>query len=189
MHSQQYVAFDVETTGLDPYNCRIVEIGAVRFTLEDGEISTYQQLINPGCLMPPEAQAIHGISDADLAGKPFATEAIPVFLDYLGNPTVTVLVAHNAKFDMGFLNEEMRRVDPLIPLLYNNICTLKLVRSRFPSLRNHRLPYVAGELGLSLDTNHRALSDARRVMQLYNLIAHPHSFNARYRNISTTSHT
>lgn len=97
----EYVAFDLETTGLVAQRDRVVEIGAVRFRLSGQVTDQFEQLVNPGRSMSPAAQAIHGISDADLADAPPAWEVLPHFLAFLGDARATGLVAHNANFDAG----------------------------------------------------------------------------------------
>ncbi|MDR1306729.1 MAG: 3'-5' exonuclease, partial [Treponema sp.] len=94
-----FTAFDIETTGLDSRQDRIVEFGAVKFDRR-GPIVRYAALINPGIPMPEEAGRVNGITDQMLAGKP-PLEA--VFPDFLGLVKDTVIIAHNAPFDMGFV--------------------------------------------------------------------------------------
>ena len=84
-----------------------MELAAVRFTADGAEIARFQQLVNPECPMPPAARAIHGISDADLAGAATAREQLPRFLEFMGDPDTTFLVAHHAVFDAAFLGREL----------------------------------------------------------------------------------
>ena len=81
----EYVAFDLETTGLVAQRDRVVEIGAVRFRRSGQVTDQFVQLVNPGRPMSPAAQAIHGISDVDLADAPPAWEVLPHFLAFLGD--------------------------------------------------------------------------------------------------------
>ena len=99
-----FVAFDLETTGLSPISCRIVEFGAVRFNLAAGELETFEQIVDPQCPIPPETIRVHGITDAMVRGMPTVSEVLPAFLGFLGGPD-TVLMAHNASFDIGFLTQ------------------------------------------------------------------------------------
>jgi DNA polymerase-3 subunit epsilon len=99
-----FTAFDIETTGLDPKQDRIVEFGAVKFD-NRGIISRYAVLINPGIPMPPEAGRVNNITDAMLAGKPSLETVFPDFLRLVKN---TVIIAHNAPFDLGFVNEKLK---------------------------------------------------------------------------------
>src|SRR5215217_7097246 len=93
--AQSYIALDLETTGLLAETDRIVEIGAVRFDAAGRELGRFERLVNPGRAMSPAAQAVHGLSDADLADAPPAREVLPEFLSFLGDPCGTLLLAHN----------------------------------------------------------------------------------------------
>jgi len=161
-----YVAFDLETTGLVAGVDRVVEIGAVKFDPDGRELGRFEQLVQPGRPMPPAAQAIHGISDADLAGAPTAREALPAFVDFLGDPEAVTLLAHNAWFDAGFLGRELGGTGRARPD-YVVVDTLALARRRLPNLPNHRLDTLAQRLGLNPDGPHRALADSLRVKDLW----------------------
>src|SRR3954463_4353669 len=101
--AREWIAFDLETTGLVAEIDRVVEIGAVRFDASGRELGRFETLVHPGRPMSPAAQAIHGISDADLAGAAPACEVLPGFLEFLGEPSTTALLAHNSAFDARFL--------------------------------------------------------------------------------------
>jgi DNA polymerase-3 subunit epsilon len=162
-----FVAFDLETTGLFPESDRIVEIGAIRFDSSGREIAQFQRLVNPGRPMAPQAQAIHGISDADLADAPGVDQVLPEFLDWLGPAPTPVLLAHNAGFDAGFLGREFTRIGRPIPSL-QVVDTLALARRHLPGARDHKLETLARALGLDAGgPMHRALADARRVFGLW----------------------
>jgi DNA polymerase III epsilon subunit family exonuclease len=161
-----FIAFDLETTGLSARLDRIVEIGAVRFTARGDVIDQFEQLVNPECRMPAAAQAVHGISDADLDSAPSAQYVLPVFLRFLGNAAKTVLVAHNASFDAGFLGRELCRAGHRLPdhRIYD---TLALARRRHPELRHHRLESLADHFALERGRLHRALGDSLLVKGLW----------------------
>jgi DNA polymerase III epsilon subunit family exonuclease len=162
----QYVAFDLETTGLCASRDRIVELAAVRFTSDGAEIAQFQQLVDPECPMPAAARAIHGISDSDLAGAATAAVHLPRFVEFLGEPDSTFLVAHHAVFDAGFLGRELSRAGLDLPA-HRVYDTLGLSRRCRPDLPSHRLDRLARTHGLSTGTAHRALFDALRVKQLW----------------------
>jgi DNA polymerase III epsilon subunit family exonuclease len=164
--SREFLALDLETTGLAAGHDRVVEIGAVRFDGSGRELARFERLVNPGRAMPRAAQAVHGLSDADLAGAPSAHEVLPEFLEFLGDPGATTLLAHNAWFDAGFLGRELARVGRSSPG-HTVTDTLALARRRLPHLRNHRLDTLANALGLDPDGPHRALADSLRVMGLW----------------------
>jgi DNA polymerase III subunit epsilon len=163
--SREFVAFDLETTGLMAEMDRVVEIGAVRFDDQGRELGRFEQLVNPERPMRPGAQAIHGIGDADLAGAPTAREVLPRFMAFLGSEATTLL-AHNAAFDAGFLGRELGRIG-FQPPGHAVVDTLALARRRIPEARDHRLDTLARLLGLDPDGPHRALADSLRVKGLW----------------------
>ena len=163
---REFVALDLETTGLFPEADRIVEVGAVRFAADGRELGRFESLVQPGRPMRPGAQAIHGISDADLADAPGPEVVLTAFLDFLGDPGPTALLAHNAAFDAGFLGRELTRLGLPLPA-HRVVDTLALARDRLPAAPDHRLDTLARLLGLDPEGPHRALADARRVRGLW----------------------
>ncbi len=101
-----FVAFDTETTGLEPKTDRIVEIGAVKFD-SLGPIARFSVLINPGVPMPAEASRVNGITDEMLRTQPFIEDVLPDFLSFIGS---SALVAHNAPFDLSFINAALTKL-------------------------------------------------------------------------------
>ncbi|MCR4411821.1 MAG: exonuclease domain-containing protein [Thermoguttaceae bacterium] len=160
-----FLAFDLETTGLDPSWCRIVEFGAVRFKLGEPENACYSQLVDPECPIPWEVIRIHGITPAMVRGKPTVAETLPEFLAFLGNQE-TVLLAHHARFDLGFLRAALAGAG-IAPPGHAVIDTLDLARTCLPALPTHRLEYLASRLGVADREEHRGLSDARLVMAIF----------------------
>ena len=153
----EFVAFDLETTGLHPQQEAITEIGAVRF--RGGEIlEIFQTFVNPGRPIPPRITEITGITDADVASAPQPREALEAFLAFVGD---SPLAAHNAPFDMGFLNATAQRVG--IPLDKTAIDTLPLAQTLLPQLKRHKLNLVAEHLQLPSFNHHRAVDDAKTV--------------------------
>lgn len=161
----EFVAFDLETTGLFPVVNRIVEFGAVRFTLDGRELGTREQLVDPECPIPPEVTDIHGITDAMVRGQPTLTQALPGFLDFLGTPD-TILLAHNAMFDLGFLNFAVAKTGLTLPA-NPVIDTLDLARTCVRDAPSCRLEDLAVHLGLADSEDHRALSDSRLAVALF----------------------
>ncbi len=168
--ARELVAFDLETTGLFPEIDRIVEIGAVRFDAVGYEIDRFERLVQPGRPVPKAAQTIHGITDAMLADALPARVVLPEFLDWLGPSGRIALLAHNARFDAGFLGSELARLGQVLPdhLVYD---TLDLARRRLPQAPSHQLDTLARLLGIDPDSPHRALSDSRRVKGLWLALA------------------
>ncbi len=116
--------------------------------------------------MSPGAYAVHGISDLDLVGAPVAADALPQFQAFLGNRAGTILLAHNAPFDAGFLGREMTRAG--LPLPEHSLCdTLVLARRRLPMLPSHRLDFLTQHLDLDATGADRALADSLRVKEIW----------------------
>ena len=166
VRTREYVAFDLETTGLRAATDRVVEIGAIRFEMSGRELGRFESLVNPECPMNPAAQAIHGISDLDLADAPTALSVLPRCLEFLGDPVETSLLAHNASFDARFLGSELARLGKTPPAHAVND-TLALARARLPNLPNHRLDTLTRALKLDCGEAHRALADSLRVKGLW----------------------
>jgi DNA polymerase-3 subunit epsilon len=169
-----FTAFDIETTGLDAQKDSIVELGAVKFDRR-GPISRFNVLINPGIPMPPEAGRVNNITDAMLAGKPPLGEVFPDFQRFVNN---TVVIAHNAPFDCGFVNQKLKDAYekakvpsdwvPPFPALPNRIAdTLILTRRIFPGRPSYKLQELAAFLRLNTVSAHRAEDDARLCMEIF----------------------
>jgi len=157
----EFVALDLETTGLSPAACRIVEVGALRFRLDGRQLGCLEQLVDPECPIPRVVTRIHGITDAMVRGKPTIASVLPALLEFLGAPE-TILLAHNARFDLAFLASALDRAE-LPPPAHSVVDTLALARACL-RLRSHRLETVALHLGIADREEHRALSDSRLVM-------------------------
>ena len=153
-----FTVFDVETTGLDPRRGdRIIEIAGVR--IEGGTImeeSAFVQLVNPERTIPWEAKRINNISDEDVAGAPTIDQVLPRFLEFAKD---SILVAHNAEFDMGFLDVEKQSCWGYVDLPAC-LCTMRLSQSLFPHEFRHNLDVLSLRLNLPKPpTRHRALPD------------------------------
>ncbi len=160
------VLFDTETTGLDPATGhRIVEIAAIELLNGLPTKTHFHALIDPERDMPEEAFRIHGISNAQLRGKPRFAEIVNDLLAFLGDGD---LVAHNAPFDFGFLDAELARLG--LPRLDPSrmIDTLVLAKARFPGLPNSLDALCRRfEIDLSARTTHNALLDCRLLADVY----------------------
>ncbi|MCL2562634.1 MAG: PolC-type DNA polymerase III [Oscillospiraceae bacterium] len=156
----EFVAFDLETTGLNPKQEAMTEIGAVRF--RGGEIlDTFQTFVNPGKPIPYNITKLTGIKDSDVAGAPKPADALKAFLDFAGD---SPLVAHNAGFDVGFLLATAERSG--MDLDKVAIDTLPMAQALLPGLQKHRLNLVAEHLGLPNFNHHRAVDDAKTVAHM-----------------------
>ena len=152
--SDEYVAFDIETTGLQQKHDAITEIGAV--VIKNGEIlDRFQTFVNPNRHLTPEIISLTGITDAMLRDAPQLKEAIPAFLEFVaGRP----LVAHNAEFDIGFIREGCRKLG--IDFAPTYVDTLILAQNLLPELGKYKLDIVAEYLQLPAFQHHRASDDA-----------------------------
>jgi DNA polymerase-3 subunit epsilon len=160
-----FLAFDTETTGLYPIMHRLVEIGAVRFRLDGRELATFQQLIDPQIPIPRDVQQVHGIANAMVRGQPTVEQVMPHFIEFLGTPD-TILLAHNAHFDLGFLAMALIRLGIAYPSHYV-FDTLDMARRLYPTWPSHSLEHVAAILKITNAAEHRALSDARLVKDIF----------------------
>src|SRR4029434_2194538 len=162
--SLDFVAFDTETTGLSPVAARLVELSGVKFRLGGAIASTFSQLIDPQTSIPSDAKAIRGITDEMVYGQPAVKEVIPQFFDWIGGCEV-VLLAHNAPFDLGFLEIALARLNLCIP--ENPILdTLVLARALLPSAPNYQLRTLVEYLELESGGYHRALADSNHARHL-----------------------
>ncbi len=151
----EYIAFDLETTGLDAKSDAVIEIGAVR--MRDGQVlDTFSSFADPGHPLGPKTVSLTGITDAMLKGAPRPEQAVDAFLDWAGD---TPLVAHNAEFDTGFVRAYCRRSGRAFDPMY--IDTLILAQYLCPELNNHKLDTVADFLQLPPFHHHRACDDAQ----------------------------
>ena len=165
MNDVEFIAFDLETTGLSPDFNRIVEVGAVRFRADGTELDRMEQLVDPRCRIPNDVIKIHGITDEMVRGQPPIEDVLPEFARFLGH-SETILLAHNASFDVGFLSAAFSRCNADLPE-HPIIDTLALSRRTLPRLRNHRLETVARHLRIADSTEHRALGDALVVRSVF----------------------
>lgn len=150
---------DLETTGTAATGDRITEIGIVR--VADGAVlEEWSTLVNPGMAIPPEIQALTGISDAMVRDAPsFADVCGEVHARLAGH----LFVAHNARFDYGFIKNAFRRMG--MPFTAEVLCTVRLSRRMYPGHARHNLDSLVERHGLQGDGRHRALGDARLAWQ------------------------
>ncbi len=156
LHQVTFCVLDLETTGAAPPQCAITEIGAVK--LRGGEcLGTFQTLVNPGVGIPPEITFLTGITEAMVLPAPWIEAVLPAFLEFLGS---AVIVGHNVRFDMRFLQAAMASTGrPPIPNRFVDTCALarRLIRDEVP---NCQLGTLAERLRLPHRPSHRALADA-----------------------------
>ena len=150
----EFVAFDLETTGLSPRTDKIIEIGAV--IIKNGvEVDRYQTFVDPHQKLLKETTDLTGITDDMLEGAPSIEEALPAFMEFVGG---RVLVAHNADFDTAFIRQACMDLGYAYP--YTSADTLVLSQNLMTKLTRHKLNLVADALSLPEFNHHRAADDA-----------------------------
>lgn len=150
------IAFDLETTGLDPSRDEIIEIGAV--PIIDGEVRedcAFHSLVDPDRQIPPDSTAIHGITNDMVRGRPRIDVVLPEFLRYAGGHEI---LGHNAEFDMGFVQATCKKLE-LTPPPGKVHDTLLMSRKIHSSERKHDLGSVCKRLGIEIGTQHRSIDD------------------------------
>ncbi|NCB49365.1 MAG: DNA polymerase III subunit epsilon [Alphaproteobacteria bacterium] len=161
------IVFDTETTGLNPQaGDKIVEIGALELIDHLPTGRTYQVYLNPEMIIPEEVIKVHGITNEFVADKKTFKEEVDSFLDFIG--TDSYLIAHNASFDMNFLNTELQNINKP-PLSQERVIdTLVLARKRFPGSRVS-LDVLCKKFGVdsSARTVHGALLDSQLLAEVY----------------------
>jgi len=155
---------DLETTGATATADRITEIGIIEVD-EDGSVREWQQLVNPGTRIPPFIEQLTGISNEMVAAAPsFAAVAEETLRRLAGR----LFIAHNARFDYGFLKNEFKRLG--LTFRAPVLCTVKLSRTLFPEHKRHNLDSLIERHGLAADARHRALADAQLIRQFWQKI-------------------
>ncbi len=158
-----YVVFDLETTGAKAPPCRITEIGAYR--VKNGKIGEeFHTLVNPETPIPAFITSLTGISDEMVRTAPKFAEVARDLMEFIGN---SVLVAHNAPFDMCFLNFEIGKLHTNYRVANPHLCTVKLSRRLNHNVENHRLNTLAEYYSVSLKNHHRASDDARATAHIF----------------------
>lgn len=171
------VAFDTETTGLDPFGGdRIIEFAAVVLQIApdgtvDGTPAVHSWLINPGMPIPRISAELTGISDRDVAGKPPFSE---VASDLRALLTDAITVAHNYPFDMNFLSQEFARIGQTWPEPLAEVDTVDVSRKHQSDAKDHKLASLVARLGITLEGAHRAANDAEACGRAFLELARRH---------------
>ncbi|MFO7819212.1 MAG: PolC-type DNA polymerase III [Halanaerobacter sp.] len=162
LEEETYVVFDLETTGFNPHHNQIIEIGATK--IEAGKITdSYQTFVNPEGKVPERITELTGITDSMVADAPSLKDAVEEFLAFVGD---AALVAHNLSFDLGFIEDKLKRLDK------DEICnpaldTLNLSRALLSDLKSYKLKKLAKKFNVDLDNHHRADDDAEATAQIF----------------------
>jgi DNA polymerase III subunit alpha, Gram-positive type len=149
-----YVVFDLETTGLNPVNDEIIEIGGMK--IENGEVKDiFNKLVRPEKPLPTHITEITGITQEMVESEPPIKPILEKFIEFIGE---AILVAHNADFDTAFLKNNAKKI--LNKDITNSIvCTLLISRDILPGLSNHKLHTVGEYFHLKVENRHRAIGD------------------------------
>jgi DNA polymerase III epsilon subunit family exonuclease len=163
-----FVVLDLETTGAAPQDGNgITEIGAIRISAGK-HLDRFNELVNPGISIPPYITEMTGITDAMLFDKPKIQDVLPRFIDFLGDPSETVLVAHNSPFDLSFLKSAAtlsKLTWPKFPV----IDTVKFARNvieRF-EVANYKLSTLSDFVGSQVTPSHRAMRDVESTVDVF----------------------
>ena len=156
-----YIVFDIETTGFSSIHDKIIEIGAVK--VSGGEITDrFSAFVNPERPIPFEITNLTGITDEMVMDSPNIETVLPQFLEFAGDG---VLVAHNAGFDVGFIEQNCRNLGLNDRFVYAD--TVALARVLLPTLSKYKLNIVAKALNISLENHHRAVDDAGATAEIF----------------------
>ncbi len=156
-----YVVFDLETTGFSPVKDKIIEIGAVK--VEKGKITEkFSSFVNPKVPIPFQITQLTSITDEMVLEAPDIETVLPDFLAFIGD---AALVAHNASFDVGFIEQNCRYQDIMPDFTY--VDTVAMARILLPTLSKYKLNVVANALHISLENHHRAVDDAGATAEIF----------------------
>lgn len=163
---EDYVVFDLETTGVSPYNDEVIEISAVK-ARKGKVVEEFSELVNPQRTIPFAASRVNNITDDMVSDAPFFDEVLRHFLEFVGED---VLVGHNIQsFDMKFIYRDCERY--FHQLITNDyVDTLILAKRCFPEWRHRRLGDLADYYGISTQGAHRALADCRMNQRVFELL-------------------
>ena len=160
----EFTIFDTETTGLEPETGdRIVEIAGIRFRGKE-TLGVFETLVNPGRPISDAAFRVNNISARMLEGAPAIEEALPKFLDFARG---SCLCSYNAGFDLGFINQELRRIGKGVLQDFVVVDILKMARRLLPGLNRYALWFVAEQLKIKEKQSHRALSDVELTLGVF----------------------
>lgn len=158
----EFVVFDIETTGFSHLNDAIIEIGAVK--IKQGRVEgRFSSFVNPDRPIPGKITELTGIGDAMVKDAPKIEAVLPEFLAFCGD---AMMVAHNANFDMGFIRTNAGRLN--LPFSNEQWDTVPMARFLFPALKRHRLDSIAKHLNIFMGSHHRAVDDAQTTVEILN---------------------
>jgi DNA polymerase-3 subunit epsilon/DNA polymerase-3 subunit alpha (Gram-positive type) len=159
--TDNYVVFDIETSGLNPSKDKIIEIGAIKY-INNKKVDEFSYLIDPEIKLTKIITDVTGLTDSDLIGKEKIDYVLPKFLDFIEDFTI---IGHNVKFDYNFIEANIKKLH-LNPIKNKIIDTLFLSRITIYDSKNHKLKTLKEYLGLKYNS-HRALDDCLTCNDLY----------------------
>lgn len=159
-----YVVFDIETTGLDCFNDKIIEIGAIK-VINNEIVEEFNYLINPNIALPEVIVNITGITDEDLKDKDTIDIILPKFIEFIGDYP---LLAHNNSFDLSFINENIKKLN-LNKLNNKMVDTLELSRKYLTHMYSHKLETLKKYYNIK-EVSHRAVGDCKTTKCVYDEI-------------------
>ncbi len=160
----EYCVLDLETTGLSFRTEKITEVGIIK--IKNGEvIDEFECFVNPEKLIPPAVVEVTHITDDMVKDADTIEKVIPKIIEFIGD---SVLVAHNADFDMGFLKYNFEQYGYKFDSTY--IDTLRLAKVIFPEFKKYKLGIIADNLNIKVDVAHRALDDVKTLVQVFNIM-------------------
>ena len=179
LHQTTFVIIDLETTGASPKKgAAITEIGAIK--VKSGHyLDQFESFVNPLTPIPEYITQMTGITDLMLATAPVIDDILPAFLEFAGSDEETIIVAHNAPFDLSFLKSAAKEIDLAWPK-YKTLDTVTIARQVLSKedVPNCKLGTLAAFFGTKTEPNHRALDDAKATTEiLHGLIERLGSFN------------
>ena len=158
----KYIAFDIETTGLDPMYDEIIEIGAIK--IENGkEIETFNTLIKPEYEIDEFITELTGITNEMLKNAPPIDEVLPKFMTFIKD---SIILGHNVNFDINFIYDNLINED-MYPITNDFVDTLRLSRRLLPELKHHRLSDLANYYKIDTTGSHRSLKDVRITIEIF----------------------
>lgn len=158
-----YVVFDIETTGLDPEFDEIIEIGAVK--IKDGiKIDTFNSLIKPEYEIDEFITELTGITNEMVENAPSIDEVLPKFMDFIKD---YIIIGHNVNFDINFIYDNLEELN-IPPITNDFVDTLRISRRLIPELKHHKLSDLANYFNIDTNGSHRALKDVEITSEVLN---------------------
>lgn len=161
IEDETYVVFDIETTGLDPFKDKVIEIGAIKLRGKE-IIDEFSVFVNPEMSIPKDIVELTKITDEMVKDSEKIEDVLPKFLNFCEGSTV---VAHNAKFDVGFINQKAKAMN--IEYSPSVIDTLHWAKILLPDQKRFGLKYITNYFGIILESHHRAVDDAKATAEVF----------------------